>query len=329
MWSFLAVAAGLVVIIKAADYLVQGASSISLSFRISPLVVGLTIVAFGTSAPELFISLVSAFEGNTQIALSNAIGSNIANTLLILGASALIYPLKLHKKTLKELPMSVFSAFLLLWIGILALNLGSIINIPLTRNSIVGEISTQGGLIFLASFVIFLFYSFQQAKRRKGEHKSAAIPKKISRKKAFQQVIIGTIALAAGAKITVDGVESLAMTFGVSDALVSLTVLAIGTSLPELVTSITAALKKSTDIAVGNILGSNVFNIFFVLGATALVAPIEITGQDYTDIIFLAISSLIILGVILFYKRDKITRAEGAILTATYIGYIAFIIARG
>lgn len=329
MWSFILFSLGLFVVIKAADYLIDGASAISAKYNISHMVIGLTVVAFGTSAPELFISITSALEGDTQIALGNAVGSNITNTLLILGASASVYPLILRRKTTwREVPMSLLAAIVLVILGTSSI-FGTSIFSPILLNSqaVIGRLTSTGGLALLGFFLVFMYYTFNDMRNGDGEN-DVKIPH-ISMKRALTFMAIGLIGLPIGSKLTVDNAIVIANTLNVSSSLISLTLIAFGTSLPELVTSISAAFKKSTDLAVGNIMGSNIFNIFFVLGITTLLKPIPITGQNLADMYILGAATIITFLAILFHKRHEITRKEGIILLAFYLLYLVFIVQRG
>lgn len=319
---------GLVILIKGADFLVSGASAVSLRLKISPMVIGLTIVAFGTSSPELLVSVTSALSGNTDVALGNVVGSNIANILVILGISAIIYPLKVHKNTVwKEIPMSFLAAILLVLLGIQTILDNP--NIPLSTiftTGQVGFLTFTNGLILLAFFIVFLYYTFGIAKAESSDETEV---KKMTIPRSVIYIIGGLIGLGFGSSLLVDNAIILARTFGLSDAFIGLTLVAFGTSLPELATSISAAMKKQVDLAVGNVVGSNIFNIFLILGITSLVRPIPVSGQSLIDISVLFIATIFMFVALFVGTRNKIGRTEGIIMLVLYIGYISFLLYRG
>lgn len=318
---------GLFILIKGADILVEGASSIGLHLKIKPIVIGLTIVAFGTSAPELLISVLSATQGSTDLALGNIIGSNISNTLLIIGIAAVIYPITLHTNSVwKEIPMSFLAAVVTLIFGLqMVLDNGWFNQINITSTDIIGEISLSNGLILLCFFIIFLYYSFGIAKASGSADENI---KKITLPKSFLFVLLGLIGLAIGSKFTVDNAVALAKVFHVSENLMGLTLVAIGTSLPELATSITASLKKQSDIAVGNVLGSNIFNIFLILGITALIRPVPINGHAVADMIILLIVTSCLFGSLFILKKHHVGKIEGVSFLIMYSIFIIYIFFR-
>lgn len=326
--ALLLVIFGLALLLLGAQWLVDGASAIAIRLKVAPIVIGLTVVAFGTSAPELVSSVASALKGSTGLALGNAIGSNIANILLILGISAIICPLKIHTNTVwKEIPMSFLGAIVLTILG-----LQTIIDHKTTTGLFfrgdlhIGEITFSNGLILLAFFIIFLYYTFGIAKVTGDDEyqiKSLSFPKSIT------YTLLGLLALGFGSTLLVDNAVALARFFAVSDTLIGLTIVALGTSAPELITSVIAATKKQTDIAVGNIVGSNIFNIFFVLGATALVKEIPIVSRNMLDIVVLFAATLFLFISGMLYRRHKIDRAEGVVMVVSYFAYLSYIIWRG
>ena len=326
--SLVFIAAGIFVLMKSADWLVSGASSIAAKFNISPMVIGLTVVAFGTSAPELVVSLTSAISGNTNVALGNVIGSNIANILLILGASALLCPLIVNKNTVwKEIPMSFLGAFILFILGLQnIIDSESIFKIPVFGNEIVGSVTRSNGLVLLSFFVIFLYYTFGIAKVSSDDEPEIKPRKTMI---SVLMVIAGLIGLMLGSKLLVDNAISIAKLFGVSDTLIGLTLVAVGTSVPELVTSLVAASKKQVDIAVGNVVGSNIFNIFFVLGLTSLITPLPLPGVNVADLLVLFLTTIALFGFLFVRKKHIITKVEGSLMLAAYGAYIVFLIYRG
>lgn len=313
---------------KSADWLVSGASSIAEKFKVSPMVIGLTVVAFGTSAPELVVSLTSAFSGNTNLALGNIIGSNIANILLILGASALLCPLVVQKNTVwKEIPMSFLGALVLFVLALQnIIDDGSIFNIPLSGPEIVGSITRSNGIILLAFFIIFLYYTFGIAKV------SADSEPEIEQRKTWVSVLLITAGLGGlilGSKLLVDSGINIAKAFGVSDILIGLTLVAVGTSIPELVTSLVAASKKKIDLAVGNVVGSNIFNIFFILGVTSLIRPLPLPAANVADIFVLFLTTILLFVFLFIRQKHVITKLEGSLMLVSYAVYIVFLINRG
>lgn len=325
--SILLFVIGLAILIKAASLLVDGASSLALKFKISPLVIGLTIVAFGTSAPELVVSVTSAAVGNTGLAFGNIVGSNIANILLILGISALITPLWVNKNTVwKEVPMSFLGAVVLVILGFQHIIDSSKFNQFFNNsNSIIGNLTFSNGLILLSFFIIFIYYTFGIAKVT-GEEKP--IVKKTPFSKSIFFIILGLLGLIFGSKLLVDNAVIFAKALGVSDQFIGLTIVAVGTSIPELATSIVAATKKQVELAVGNVIGSNIFNIFFILGITALVSDIPINGQGLLDILVLFLATMILFISFFVLKKRVVGRVEGTIMLLSYILYIFFLILR-
>lgn len=326
--SLILLAVGLFILVKGADFLVSGASSLAQKFKVSPIVIGLTIVAFGTSTPELVVSLASAISGKTDIALGNIIGSNIANILLILGASAVVYPLTVHKNTVwKEIPMSFLGGIM---ITVLALqNLidsNELLHTLKPSQDVIGSITRSNGIVLLSFFVIFLYYTFGIARV------SSTDEPEIEKRKMSASVILialGLLGLTFGSKFFVDGSVKVASFLGVSDTLIGLTLVAIGTSFPELVTSVVAAYRKKVDIAVGNVVGSNIFNIFFVLGATSIVRELPLRLAVLTDILVLFGATILLFVSLFIRKRHTISRLEGSLMLGAYLLYLVFLVIRG
>lgn len=309
---------GFVLLIKGADYFVKGASSIATALQISPLLIGLTIVAFGTSSPEATVSMVAAFEGNAGVAIGNVVGSNIFNITFVVGMTALLYPLRVESETIrKEIPFTLLAGAALL-----------ILMSDLFLQSAGGNFITRSdGLILLLFFGIFLYYIFEVARRdRSKETNKTKAPVATSWGKNILFTLGGLAAIIFGGDLVVDGAIEIALALGMSETLVGLTIIAVGTSLPELITSITAAIKKESDIALGNIVGSNIFNIFFVLGASSVVSPLAVDSKIFVDVILMLILTI----VLLVFSRSnfKIGKLEGIILAIAYIVYMIYIIAR-
>ncbi|MGD8258040.1 MAG: calcium/sodium antiporter [Desulfobacterales bacterium] len=307
---------GLIFLIKGADFLVDGAASIARQLNIADLVVGLTVVAFGTSTPELFVNIFASVKGNTDIAIGNVIGSNIANVFLILGASSIIFPLAVTKGTVwKEIPFSLLAAIVLFITA----------NDQLLDSSQLSDLTRIDGLIFLSFFVIFIYYTFSIATHIEGME--AHVPAKQSGwLRSSLYVILGLVGLTVGGKWIVDGAVVLATTYGMSESLVGLTIVAVGTSLPELATSAVAAHKRNVEIAVGNVVGSNIFNIFFVLGISAIIKPLPFQIKNNLDIGVVILSSLLLFLFMFTGKKRSLDRWEGVIFLVCYGGYVTYLV---
>ncbi len=311
---------GLAILIVGGESLVRGAASIARKLGVKPLVVGLTVVAFGTSAPELIVNIFSALNGTTDIAIGNVIGSNIANILLILGIAATIFPLAVHKGTTwKEVPLALLAALLVFVMGN-DLMFDGVANNALTRTD---------GFALMAFFFIFLYYTFGISKVEgdKGEGKDDT--KKYSWTLSTILTIGGIIGLFFGGKLLVDNATILARLAGMSEALIGLTIVAVGTSLPELVTSVIAALRKEADIAVGNVVGSNIFNIFWILGLTATLYPLPFNPMISIDVAINVLVTLLLFVFMFISSKHKLDRWQGIVFILLYITYIGYLIQRG
>ncbi|WP_010249871.1 calcium/sodium antiporter [Acetivibrio cellulolyticus] len=311
---------GFILLIKGADWLVDSASKLARSFGVPALVIGLSVVAFGTSAPEATIGIFSGITHTNAITLGDVIGSSIANIALIIGVSALLSPLSVDKSVLnKEIPMSFVIQVVFLILAIIGALLARV-----------------DGIILLCGFALFLYYLWHSAKRstaelieenelQKKENTDKEEDKHFALKYRLKLVIflaIGLACLIFGGNMVVESSVGLAHAFGLSEALIGITIVAFGTSLPELVTCVVAAVKKESDIAVGNIIGSNIFNVLFVLGISSVINPIKITSEVYWDFGVMLLSTLLLSGLALF--RKKITRFGGAVLLGFYILFVAF-----
>lgn len=319
--SILWLVAGLVLIIAGASMLTDGAAAIAKRMGISDLVVGLTVVAFGTSAPELVISIVSAINGSASLAVGNVVGSNIFNVLAIIGVTALVRPIKVGKSVLtNELPFVVLVSLLLLAMG----------NTPLLDGAPESILTRVDGIVLLLVFTIFMRYTFSQAKNgdsNDASAQSAAGKKTMGWLKASLWVLIGLGGLIYGGDRFVAGASDLARGLGVSEAVIGLTIVAVGTSLPELATSIVAALKGNADMAIGNVIGSNIFNILLVLGTASVIRPLGFGTIGNLDLLTMTGASILFWVFARFYKDKTITRPEGAILVAGYIAYTITLLA--
>ncbi|MCM1164332.1 MAG: calcium/sodium antiporter [Muribaculaceae bacterium] len=313
---------GLILILVGANALTDGASALARRWGVSDLVVGLTVVAFGTSAPELSISIISALRGSAGIAVGNVVGSNIFNILVIIGVVALIKPIKVNSSIMSnEIPLVVISSLALLAIGC-----G-----PLLGQEGVSEVSRPDGLLLLMFFAIFMRYTFSQARAGNTDSDPSA-DRAQSRPnmplwRGLLWVVAGLAGLVYGGDRFVAGASGIAQSLGMSDALIGLTIVAAGTSLPELATSVTAAIKGQTGIAIGNVIGSNIFNIFLVLGSTATILPLPFGGITVTDLLVMTGASVLFWLFGWRFGHRVVNRWEGGVLLAGYIAYIAWQIA--
>jgi len=295
---------------------VDGSASIAKKLKISSIVIGLTIVAFGTSAPEFIVNIFASAQGNSEIAIGNILGSNIANILLILGISAMIYPVAAKKNTvLKEIPLSLLAIIIL---GLMA-------NDMIIDGGTFSGITRIDGFVLLAFFIIFLYYTFGITKSDEDIVEKDKI-KIFSYSKAILFIILGLAGLVIGGKWIVDGAIKIAEFFNVSQSLIGLTVVAIGTSLPELATSAIAAYKKQSDIAIGNVIGSSIFNIFWILGASSIIRPLPFNVNSNIDIGMTIFASVLLLAVMFIGKKHVIERWQGAFMVITYVTYIVFLV---
>jgi len=319
--AVLSIALGLGLLTFASDWLVEGASALAKRFRISDLAIGLTIVAFGTSAPELVVSVVSAWQGNVDISVANVIGSNIFNILAILGVAAIIYPLRVTKSTIwREIPFALLAVLVL----------GFMVNAFRLDGGSDHLISRSDAAILLGFFVIFLTYVYGMARHApKDEADGLPSAEHMPIWKTVIWIIGGLAGLVIGGKFTVDGAVTVATWFGVSQTLIGLTIIAAGTSLPELATSVQAARKKKDDIAVGNIVGSNIFNIFLILGVGGLVRPLPINQGLLFDGAVVSAATLLLFASMFIGRRGKIDRWQGASYLALYIFYVYYLVMRG
>jgi len=312
LWDLLVTIIGFALVIKGADILVDGASSLARKLSVSDLVIGLTVVAFGTSLPELSVNVFASIKATSNIAIGNIIGSNIANILLILGVSAIICPLVVTKGTVwKEIPLSLLAAIL---VAVLA-------NDKLVNGAQSSMLTRIDGLVLLSFFIIFIYYSLSIAKRIEGTDDLLHV-KALTITKILALIIAGLAALILGGKFVVDGAVKLAIYLGVSQMTIGLTVVAVGTSLPELATSAVAAYKKNFDIAVGNIVGSNIFNIFFILGISSLIRPLPFQPGSNFDIGLLVLANILLFIFMFTGKKHKLDRWEAVLFLGIYAVYI-------
>lgn len=312
---------GFILLVKGADYFVEGASSIAKGLHIPAIVIGLTVVAFGTSAPELAVSISAAMKGSNDIAIGNVVGSNMFNLLMVVGFSAVIKPLVIQKSMIKkDYPLSVLAAVLL---GVLSMDmvLGG------AKEMMIGRMD---GIILLVCFAAFMYMTIKEAFRGreelKKEHEAEVENMSYSMGKSILISLLGLGGIIIGGNLSVDGAKEIARAFGLSEALIGLTIVAIGTSLPELVTSIVAAKKGESDIAMGNVVGSNIFNIFLILGTSATILPMKVSSTYIYDISILLVISILVF--IPMAKNKKVGRPMGVTMILTYAAYTAYLIMR-
>jgi cation:H+ antiporter len=309
---------GFVVLMKGADLLVDGASAIALRMNISNLIIGLTVVAFGTSAPELFISVYAAVTGNPDIAISNILGSNMANLYLILGMAAVMSTLSFHRNTtLKEIPYTFLASLLL---GVMA-------NDILINKGKFNLISRLDGIILLFFFIFFLIYIFSVSPKS-SIHKMVEI-QPMSGLKSALYICLGLAGLVLGGHWIVSGAVEMAQYFEVNPSLIGLTIVAVGTSLPELATTLAAVRKGNGDMAIGNVIGSNIFNIFLILGITSIIKPIPFPLTSQPDVLVTILGSLLLFVFVNTGKKHLLQRWHGILFLSIYIGYMAFKIYQG
>lgn len=307
---------GMVLLIKGADFFVDGSSNIAKALRIPAVIIGLTLVSMGTSAPELAVSISSAIKGNNDLSLGNVVGSNTFNTFLILGISAVIIPLIIDDG------MKKYDIPIMLGIYALLLVFGFLIS-P-------GKLDIFESISLLVLFVGYMALLFIRAKKDKTNQEEDENQEPVSKKKVVISVILVIVGLAAiifGSDLVVENASKLATRFGMSQAMVGLTIVAIGTSLPELVTSIVAAVKKENDIAVGNVIGSNIFNALLILGATSTILPLNLSNDSLVDLVVLFVSGLFVFVISRFSKNIK--KWQGVLFVLIYIAYFVYVIIRG
>lgn len=304
---------GFVLLIYGANFLIDGSSAIAKRLKITELVIGLTLVAFGTSAPELFVNILASVKKEADIAIGNILGSNIANIFLILGISSIIYPLTLRKSTIrKEIPLSMLAAI----VFVLLANGGSSF-LGLTR---------ADGLILIVFFLFFIYYAFTISKDKNETFGVTIHAHSLAR--SLILIILGLVGLLIGGNLVVQNTVLVASTLGISEAVIALTIIAVGTSLPELVTSVVAAYKKRPDIAVGNIVGSNIFNIFWVLGISSIINPLPFSRVLFFDAGVVVLATLLLFVAMFIGKKHLLERWQGIIFVLLYIAYIISLVLR-
>jgi cation:H+ antiporter len=300
---------GFIILIISGNFLVKGSVSMARHFGLSSLVIGVTVVAFGTSAPELLVSLQAAIANHPEIALGNVIGSNISNIALVLAVTAIIFPIVVHRNSIiTDWPVMMLAGILL---AVFSLN---------------NSLELYEGIILNLVLVAFVWYSIRKA-RKSGLDEAASLEDeiKLSLPSSLVIIVVSSAGLAYGARLLVNNASAIAEGMGISERVIAISMLALGTSLPELVTSVIAALQKETDISIGNIIGSNIFNILSVLGITAIVKTVEVSPVIMIDIYVMLGISLLLFLMMIPVKKGKITRWEGAVLLISYIGYLIYV----
>ena len=319
--AIISLVGGFVLLLKGADWFVEGSSSVAKLLKVPTIIIGLTVVAFGTSLPEASVSISSALAGKNALAISNVVGSNIFNTLVVLGASALIVPVCVQPGSIKkDIPFSILCTVALL--GALLLGMDTVDGVSSYT------LGFLGGLVLAVLFAFYMYWQISAAlKARKagtaGEEEEVKV---LSPLKSAIFIVVGVACIIIGGDLVVDGASAIAMKFGMSETLVGMTIVALGTSLPELVTSMVAAKKGESDLAVGNVIGSNIFNILFVLGFSALIAPMTVDILSVIDTI--AVIGVSVLALVFSATGKKISRVEGGIMLAAYFGYFAYMFVR-
>ena len=314
--SVLFLLVGFVVLILGATKLVDAASSLAARMGVPSIVIGLTIVAFGTSAPELVVNVFAAAEGSSEMVLGNVLGSNIFNILGVLGICAVIYPLTVNKTTtLLEVPLSLLAGLCVLVMGADIFLDGGVFNI----------ISRSDAIILLLFFSIFLVYNMVLA--QKNTEEETMVTKNYTTLKAILFIVLGLAGLIIGGQLIVDNAVELAQVFGLSERVIGLTVVSIGTSLPELATSLVAVRRKNVDIAIGNVVGSNIFNIFLILGVSATVLPVQLNDNTLIDIFVNILAGLLLFVFVIIGKKGQLSHWGGIVFVGMYIGYLTYLLA--
>jgi cation:H+ antiporter len=312
--TYILFALGFVLLIFGANGLVDGASSLAKRFNISDLIIGLTIVAFGTSTPELVVSVQAATSGSTDIAVGNVVGSNIFNSLFILGLAAIMSPVNVqHNTTWKEIPLMLLSAIVV----------GLLVNDQMISGEAASFVSRVDGLILLCFFAVFMYYVIDMARNDATPSEEV---KQLPVWKSLLFIALGLCGLVVGGGWIVDGAVAIARTFGMSEAVIGLTIVSAGTSLPELATSAVAAYKKNADIAIGNVVGSNIFNVFFILGTSATIAPLPFNPVMNFDVVINVLVSIFMFVFLFTGQGRRIDRVEGIIFVIAYLVYVSYLI---
>lgn len=318
MLDVLQTVAGLVLLVFGADLLVKGASSLASRYGLSPLMIGLTVVSFGTSMPEMLVSVTAGLQGSADLAVANVLGSNMFNILVVLGVAAMIFPLRVQSSTVvSEIPFSLSAAILL----------GFVANAALFTTKLELSISRVDGAILLLFFLLFMAYIFSISSA--GNKDNSQVPAAFTVTRSIALIFAGMAGLYFGGEWAVGGAVALARDWGVDEAVIGLTIIAIGTSLPELMASAVAAYRREADIAVGNVVGSNIFNILWVLGVTASITALPFDAISNFDIIMVIVATMLIILAVATSRVATISRLWGGVFVCVYIAYIVYVVQRG
>ena len=316
------IAAGFAALIFGARWTVTAATALAKRLGVSPLIIGLTVVAFGTSLPELTINLIAGSQGST-ISIGNIIGANLANILFILGLAGILMSLRVKQSTAwKEIPLSLLAGVVLL----VLLSRGFLDGTPQ------GMLTRTDGIILLLFFGVFMYYIVQLVRAtatKQEEEEAESLIRSKGGLTIISLLLLGLAGLFVGGQLVVTSATTIARALGWSELLIGVTIVSFGTTLPELITSVTAAMRKQADIAVGNVVGSNIFNIFFVLGLSATINPLRVPPMVFVDIIILIVATLFLLGLIFIGEKHRISRTQGVVLITMYILYLVFVLSRG
>ncbi|MCA0970663.1 calcium/sodium antiporter [Halobacillus litoralis] len=315
--AYILLIVGFILLIKGADLFVDGSSNIARLLRVPSILIGLTIVAFGTSSPEATVSIIAALEGSAEVSLGNVVGSNIFNITLVVGITAFLSPLMVESDTTrKEIPFILLASVALL----------VLMSDVTLQGSGTNSLTRSDGIIFILFLSIFMYYLIELGMKSRKQSSDEAVPEDVKWGKNIALTLAGLIAIIFGGDLVVDNGKEIAFSLGMSDTLVGLTIIALGTSLPELVTSVSAAMKKESGIALGNVVGSNILNILFVLGASATISPLAVNGKIFMDVIIMIALSLLLF---IFSRTDyRVGKVEGLVLFSTYVVYLVYIILR-
>jgi|AntAceMinimDraft_11_1070367.scaffolds.fasta_scaffold02342_8 cation:H+ antiporter len=317
MLDVLQTVAGLVLLVFGADLLVKGASSLASRYGLSPLMIGLTVVSFGTSMPEMLVSVTAGLQGSADLAVANVLGSNMFNILVVLGVAAMIFPLRVQSSTVvSEIPFSLSAAILL----------GFVANAALFTTKLELSISRVDGAILLLFFLLFMAYIFSISSA--GNKDNSQVPAAFTVTRSIALIFAGMAGLYFGGEWAVGGAVALARDWGVDEAVIGLTIIAIGTSLPELMASAVAAYRREADIAVGNVVGSNIFNILWVLGVTASITALPFDAVSNFDIIMVIVATMLIILAVATSRVATISRLWGGVFVCVYIAYIVYVVQR-
>ncbi len=313
IWFLIALlVVGFVLLILGADWLVAGASGLAKRYQVSDLVIGLTVVAFGTSMPEFVVNMLSIANGSTDLAITNVLGSNIINTFVILGVTALVYPIISQKRSRDfDIPMSIIAGLLVFVFA------------TYTFNQTDTGISLWGGIVLLLFFVMFLYFTFRHAKDHPNDIEAETyVEMKLG--KAILLIIVGLAGLILGGQAIVESAVTIANRVGVSESIIGLTIVALGTSLPELATSVMAAYRRNSDIALGNVVGSNIFNVFFILGTSAVICPLPSYVGLQVDALMAMMGGVVVWLLIKSSRKRRLTRLGGVVLLLCYAVYLTY-----